>query len=203
MIKRILKKIYFKYKFPNAVIHSTNVSNTAVLAQHISIAEGVLIGANVKIDSYSYVNRYTEIGSAEIGKFCSIASFCSIGVDSHPTDWVSASPFLKKIIKCQSNGYIDEIERPIIGNDVWIGAHSVILKGIRIGDGAIVAAGAVVTKDVPSFAIVGGVPAKVIKFRFDQDTINKLTLLQWWNKLDNTTLMDDLYSSGNKFYKKL
>lgn len=203
MIKRILKKIYFKYKFPKTVIHSTNVSGAAILAQHISIAEGVLIGANVKIDSYSYVNRYTEIGSAEIGRFCSIASFCSIGVDNHPTDWISASPFLKGAIKSKSNGYIDEVERPVIGNDVWVGAHAVILKGVHIGDGAIVAAGAVVTKDVPPFAIVGGVPAKIIKFRFDQDTINKLTALQWWNKLDNTTLLDKLYSSGNKFYEKL
>ncbi len=203
MIKEILKRIYFKYKFPNAIIHSTNVSGAAVLARHISIAEGVLIGANVKIDSFSYVNRYTEIGSAEIGRFCSIASFCSIGMDSHPTDWISASPFLKEAIKSESNGYIDEAERPIIGNDVWIGTHAVILKGVYIGDGAIVAAGAIVTKNVPPFAIVGGVPAKVMKFRFDKDTINKLTALQWWNNLNDITLLDNLYSSGNKFYEKL
>jgi virginiamycin A acetyltransferase len=203
MIRKFLKKIYFKYKYPNTVIHTLNISRAAILEQHIFIAEGVLIGANVKIESYSYVNRYTEIGSAEIGKFCSIASFCSIGVDNHPTDWISTSPLLKGAIKSRSNGFIDQIERPIIGNDVWIGAHSVILKGVHIGDGAIVAAGAVVTKDVPSYAIVGGVPAKVIKFRLEQDTINKLTALEWWNKLDNTTIVDDLYSSGNKFIEKL
>lgn len=203
MIRKFLKNLFFKYKYPNTVIHTMNISRAAVLEQHVTISEGVIIGANVKIERYSYVNRYTEIGSAEIGKFCSIASFCSIGVDNHPTDWISTSPLLKSAIKSMCIGYIDEMERPIIGNDVWIGAHAVVLKGVHIGDGAIVAAGAVVTKDVPPYAIVGGVPAKVIKFRFEQDTINKLTALEWWNKLDNTFIVDELYSSGNKFNKIL
>lgn len=71
--------------------------------------------------------------------------------------------------------------KTIIGNDVWLGANSLVLKGVKIGDGAVIGAGAVVTKDVPPYAIVGGNPAKVIKMRFDDETIGKLMQLQWWN----------------------
>lgn len=71
---------------------------------------------------------------------------------------------------------------PIIGNDVWIGANAIILQGVTIGDGAIIAAGAVVTKDVPPYAIVGGVPAKVIKYRFSDEVILKLLQIKWWDK---------------------
>lgn len=68
-----------------------------------------------------------------------------------------------------------------IGNDVWIGTRAMILDGITIGDGAVIGAGAVVTKNVPPYAIVGGVPAKIIKYRFSQDKINELLASQWWN----------------------
>jgi hypothetical protein len=67
-----------------------------------------------------------------------------------------------------------------IGNDVWIGDRAFIMAGVRIGDGAVVAAGAVVTKDVPPYAVVGGVPARIIKYRFDQPTVDKLLELKWW-----------------------
>ena len=70
---------------------------------------------------------------------------------------------------------------PVIGNDVWVGANVTILKGVSIGDGAVIAAGAVVTKDVEPYAIVGGVPAKFRKYRFDKEIVRKLLELQWWN----------------------
>ena len=69
-----------------------------------------------------------------------------------------------------------------IGNDVWIGDSAIIMDGVKIGDGSIIAAGAVVTKDVPPYAIVGGVPAKIIRYRFDEDDINFLLELSWWEK---------------------
>ena len=78
---------------------------------------------------------------------------------------------------------LPENDQPVvIEDDVWIGANSTIMKGVRIHEGAIVAAGALVTKDVPSFAIVGGVPAKVIKYRFEKDVIHALLQLKWWDK---------------------
>lgn len=80
--------------------------------------------------------------------------------------------------------YLDSLKgiSVVIGSDVWIGARAAILEGVTIGDGAVVAAGAVATKDVPPYAIVGGVPAKIIKYRFDEETIKKLLELKWWDK---------------------
>ena len=72
-----------------------------------------------------------------------------------------------------------------IGNDVWIGANAMILGGITIGDGAIIGAGAVVTKDIPPYAIVGGIPARIIRYRFPNDVINALLSSQWWNLSEN------------------
>ncbi len=72
-----------------------------------------------------------------------------------------------------------------MGNDVWVGSHVLMKGGITIGDGAVIAAGAVVVRDVPPYAIVGGVPAKIIKYRFSQDIIEKLMELKWWSLTDD------------------
>ena len=89
--------------------------------------------------------------------------------------------------------------KPIhIGNDVWIGARSIIMDGVSIGDGAIVAAGSVVTKDVPPYAVVGGSPAKIIKYKFSQDIIDRLEEIQWWNLPDEEiTKVVDLFHVKN------
>lgn len=89
--------------------------------------------------------------------------------------------------------------KPIhIGNDVWIGARSIIMDGVSIGDGAIVAAGSVVTKDVPPYAVVGGSPAKIIKYKFSQDIIDRLEEIQWWNLPDEEiTKVVDLFHVEN------
>ena len=94
-----------------------------------------------------------------------------------------------------------------IGNDVWIGANVIILPGVTISDGAIIAAGAVVNKDVKPFEIVGGVPAKTIKYRFDEDIINKLLKIKWWNWSlkeieDNIEFFYDIDGFIRKFYEE-
>ena len=87
-----------------------------------------------------------------------------------------------------------------IGNDVWIGQNVLLKGGIRIGDGAIIAMGAVITKDVPPFAIVGGVPARVIRYRFSQSDIEQITQTQWWNKEDQWLKCHaHLFSNPQKF----
>lgn len=111
-----------------------------------------------------------------IGNYCSIAEGVTFVVSSdHPTNYLSTFPFKKRIIH---NGD-DAVTKGdiIIGDDVWIGTNAIILSGVKIGQGAVIAAGSVVTKNVPSYSIVGGVPAKVIKYRFDQQTVNKLLTL--------------------------
>jgi len=82
-------------------------------------------------------------------------------------------------------------QKVIIENDVWIGANSVIMPGVKVGNGAIIGANAVVTKDVPDYAIVGGVPAKIIKYRFDEKTISSLLELKWWD-LDKAIIKENI-----------
>ena len=119
-----------------------------------------------------------------IGKYCSFSKNIRIITGGiHPTNWVSTFPFRNhfnlpgkfKDGMPTSNGDV------IIGNDVWIGTGVTILSGVKIGDGAVIATGAVVTKDIPDYAVAGGVPAKVIKFRFTPEQISNLLNIKWWD----------------------
>ena len=139
------------------------------------------------IGAHTYLGSLVSINHKDttIGKFCSIATRIQIGTSQHPTNWLSTHPFQY----LQMPGFENtkqltfENSKPIhIGNDVWIGNDVTILDGIKIYDGAIIGTGAVVTKDVPPYAIVGGVPAKIIRYRFDEKTIGRLLKVQWWNR---------------------
>lgn len=144
---------------------------------------------DIHLGDFSYVARNTLIQHAKIGKFCSIGPNVSIGLGTHPSStFVSSHPLFYSTNK-QTGGLkiveIDlfkEYEHTTIGNDVWIGANAIIKSGIKIGDGAIVASGAVVTKDVAPYSIVGGVPAKHLKYRFSDSQILFLKSLKWWDK---------------------
>ena len=141
----------------------------------------------------SYVSDHSFIKNTIIGKYTCIANEVMTVAGNHPLSFASIHPAFYstgysfsyvKENRFEDFRYLDP-ERQIsivIGNDVWIGARATILEGIRIGDGAVVAAGAVVTKDIAPYTIVGGVPARVIKYRFDEETINKLMEIKWWDK---------------------
>lgn len=131
------------------------------------------------IGDYTYVGNYTVIDYAIIGKYCSIGQRCSIGGWEHDYKKFSTNPRIYREIFGES--YSDQVQQVVIGNDVWIGDNAIILKG-NIGDGVIIGAGAVVTKDVPPYAIVVGNPAHIIKYRFDEETIKKLLDSKWWDK---------------------
>ena len=140
----------------------------------------------------SSLGRFSYVAGARVGN-ASIASFSCIGPDAivgalgrHPTHWLSTHPAFYSTI-CQAGltfageDYFDETLEVKIGNDVWIGARAIVLDGVTIGDGAIVAAGAVVTRDVEPYSVVGGVPARVIKKRFEQAIVDDLLEICWWN----------------------
>lgn len=136
------------------------------------------------IGRYSYIGENSIAVNAEIGSFCSIASYCCIGGGAHPTNMISSSPVFYKGRNCFGKNFsnipFEAENRVTIGNDVWIGEKVFIKDGITIGNGAIIGALSIVTHDVPPYAIVGGVPAKVIRFRFDAETIKTLEDIKWW-----------------------
>jgi len=155
-------------------------------------------------------NPYGLIKS--IGAFCSINHRALIGTEgNHPMSFISTHPFIYNL---ERNPSIKEEYRQIgikerllvnkeviIENDVWIGANAIILPGVTIGNGAIIGAGAIVTKDVPPYAIVGGIPAKVIKYRFSKEMIDFLQELEWW-KWDDKIIQEnlELFYYPEKFY---
>lgn len=141
---------------------------------------------NVELGDYSYLSPNSNVSNCTIGKFCSVGPNFCCGLGIHPIHGISTSPMFFSTKK--QNGFtlsatdkIEENKHVEIGNDVWIGANVTILDGVTIGDGAIVGAGAVVTKDIPAYGIAVGVPAKVKKYRFDDDTIKKLQECEWWD----------------------
>lgn len=139
---------------------------------------------NCQVDRYSYIYG-TRMVNTTVGSFCSIASGGSIGGGKHPTDWVSSSPvFYNKgnVLKTNfANAPFEEYDETTIGNDVWIGSRCLIKGGITIGDGAIIGMGSVVTKNVPPYEIWAGNPARCLRKRFDDKTIERLLELKWWN----------------------
>ena len=143
------------------------------------------------IGEYSYICKNTKVINAKIEKFCSIADEVIIGVGNHPLHCLSTSPFQYSRNKITQMGNILVNEEnliksvsgknTLIKNDVWIGTRAIVLKGVTVNDGAVIGAGSIVTKDVPPYAVVAGVPAKVIKYRFEPHIIDKLLELKWWD----------------------
>lgn len=149
---------------------------------------------NSSIGRYSYTGYGCTIIYAAIGAFSSIADGCTIGGGSHPTEWLSTSPVfydVKNIFNIHfSKHYYDPYKETRIGNDVWIGTHSLIRGGVTIGDGAIVGMGSVVTKNIGPYEIWAGNPAKLIRKRFSDDVIQELLMRKWW-ELDELKLRQE------------
>ncbi|MBQ9667026.1 MAG: CatB-related O-acetyltransferase [Bacteroidaceae bacterium] len=188
-IKRILKYVIFRIRWRNKL----KFDFTSVITKDCQFE-----GAN-KIYGYSkfcgsmgygsYIAHHCEI-SANIGRFSSIASYVRTNCGIHPITYPYATccpMFFSTQRQCgktfADKMMFEELKEPSkIGNDCWIGENVFFVGGLTIGDGAVVLAGAVVTKDVPPYAVVGGVPAKILKYRYDDETIKFLLDFQWWNK---------------------
>ncbi len=189
------------------IIHKRKVGKRCIFEKHTTIDsqcrfEGKnritnhCIVLNTQIGFASYVGERSFIKNTKIGRYTCIASDVKTISGNHPvSQFASIHPAFYSTRKQSGFTFVDhekfsdykyiEPERKtavIIGNDAWIGEGVRITEGVTIGDGAVVATGAIVTKDVPPYAVVGGVPAKVIKYRFDEETIQKLLDLKWWDK---------------------
>ena len=175
------------------------VNDTGFLAKDDLVYKGVLVGRG----TYGYKELLKNYPLAtRIGRYCSINGTARIW-NNHPLGYITTSPLLDHRAFCNYEGYVRRREfcqkygsyfenhsfensplranQPVeIGNDVWIGANAIILPGVKICDGVVVAAGAVVTHDIEPYAIVGGIPAKLIKKRFDDEMIKKLLKIAWW-----------------------
>lgn len=130
-----------------------------------------------------------SLPSIFIGNYCSICVNCTFIFSQHKHNWISTTLApTHKFSHGQGNASSYCRGDIWIGNDVWIGANCTIMDGVTISDGAIIAAGSVVTKDVPAYAIVGGNPAKIIRYRFTEDQIAALQKIQWWGRDDANTI---------------
>ena len=179
-----------------------HIAQESTLEGANSIGDGTYFSGTMGYGTYICDNCRIN---AKIGRFCSIGNEVRTAGGTHPytTPFATTSPMFyslwkQAMITFAKKQMYDELLLPVvIGNDVWIGDRAYIVGGHCIGDGAIILSGAVVTKDIPPYAIVGGVPATIIRFRYDQKTIQWLQNIQWWNKsLDwlraNSELLCDL-----------
>ena len=143
---------------------------------------------NVAMGRFSYLASRVNLNNVKMGSFCSIGPNVLNHLGNHPTrTFVSTHPAFYTP-DAPTDSFVEKESFPsyggtiTIGNDVWIGADVLLMDGISIGDGAVVAARSIVTKDVPPYAIVGGVPARLIRYRFNEEIVQELESFQWWNK---------------------
>ncbi|MGH8028407.1 MAG: CatB-related O-acetyltransferase [Arenimonas sp.] len=160
-------------------------ARSCTFGRYNTLYDGAVLD-HVVLGDLSYVSRGARIHNATVGRFSCIGPETLVGLGRHPTrQFVSSHPAFYSTAAQAQLTFVSEQKfgefRPItIGNDVWIGARAIVLDGATIGDGAIVGAGAVVAGDVPPFAIVSGVPAKVVRYRFDEATIDAIRRSRWW-----------------------
>jgi len=171
------------------------------LAQGVGIGNGVLVNPNVSIGAFTYINQYASIYSGSVGSFCSIAASVQIGAENHPTNFLSTSPrFFDPSFNLPNCPFEKSPAPPNIGSDVWIGVNAVVMQGVSIGHGAIIGAGAVVTRDVPPYAVAVGVPARVTRFRFEPSLVAWLLKLEWWDRSpDDLQELSALFEAGSSW----
>jgi len=169
------------YLHPGASVRNSQLGHFVEIGEGTHILESVL-------GDYSYTARYADIAYSVLGKFVNVAAFTRLNPGEHPYHRASLHHFMYR----SSYFWPDEPDetavfdwrrsRPVkVGHDTWIGHGAVIMKGVTIGDGAIIAAKAVVTKDVPPYGVVAGTPAKLIKWRHPRGIADRLQALAWWD----------------------
>ena len=168
-------------------VHSDCEITDSTFGRYVEIGRGSRI-AHSTLGDYSYCDRYADIANAEIGKFSNIASYVRIGATDHPMDKASLHHFHYRSADYFDDATHDEdwfalrrSRQAIIGHDTWIGHGAQIRPEVSVGHGAVIAGGASVTKDVPPYMIVAGIPAAPLRLRFDAEVADRMMSLAWWD----------------------
>ncbi|MBH75511.1 MAG: hypothetical protein CL896_06960 [Dehalococcoidia bacterium] len=163
---------------------------------------------DVKIGKYSYYKRGTKLMNCDIGRFCHIGDNCAIGLFGHDTSQVTTYPlkyhFDNSVVDVGQDSTADAVRKSrqtIIKNDVYIGESVTIFAGVTVGNGAVIGARAVVTKDVPDYAVVAGVPSQIVRMRFSDKIVDDLLDIQWWQWSDDKikSCIEDFHLDVEKF----
>jgi len=175
----VARQAYHRVK-SGAIVEAEEVSADSRIG-HGAIVRSRAIVSHTTIGACCFVNTGAELYHCDVARYCSLGQYCQIGPNEHLMDYPTTCESLYPEAVWD---HVRELkkERTPVGADVWVGSRAVILKGRRIGTGAVVAAGAIVTRDVPDYAIVGGIPAKVIRYRFDAREIELLLSSRWWER---------------------
>jgi len=177
-----------------AEIVDSNIADSANVHDHSSLirtklGEMCMVGkfskmAYSEMDTLSYIGEYTVVINSNIGKFSSISWGVTIGPEEHDYSRVTSHSFLYSVKSFQlvtEKQYSPFVKECKIGNDVWIGCNSTVLRGVTIGDGAVIGANSLVNRSVPPYAIAVGNPAKIVKYRFEEDIIQGMLEARWWD----------------------
>lgn len=220
MIKKLVKSLIVKFrprqKAPPErpdTMQTSRIGNDVIL-DNCLLDDFTSVGDhsylfNTEIGTFTYLASDVTIMNTKIGKFCSIAKGSKISTGRHPSHtFVSTHPAFFSLHKQCGTTFVSESHFPemgqtCIGNDVWIGTNAIIMDDITIGDGAIVGAGSVVTKNIPPYSIVVGSPAKIIKYRFTEREIQFLLNFKWWDKEVSWLKENHLLFSDIKEFMKM
>lgn len=204
-IKNRIRFFFNRRHFPKSVFGITcSVSKSSKLGEQTVLFDNVSI-QNSCIGDYTYIQKDSTVLNATVGRYCSIASNVTIGLAEHPMHYISTSPIFYDNSQPLPAFFVNDVKyrsqpETIIGHDVWIGQGAMIKSGITIGHGAVLAAGTIVTKDVAPYSVVAGVPARQLKWRFDEEIRALLLESNWWDlSAEDLRKMQNLFHTPTAF----